>query len=47
MAAAHFSGSRLSIRKNFVRDMISNEFNIPVLTLNAECIKNVGTFASI
>ena len=47
IAAAHFSGSTLIIRKNFVRDLISNEYNIPVLTLNAECLHILGTFATI
>lgn len=47
IAAGHFSGSRLIILKNFVRDIITNKHNIPALTLNAECMKNVGNFASI
>ncbi|MGB1041300.1 MAG: hypothetical protein ACPGVD_10535, partial [Flavobacteriales bacterium] len=47
IAAAHFSGSPLIIRKNFVRDLISNEFKIPVLTLNAECLHILGNFATI
>ncbi len=47
IAAGYFNGSRLILRKNFVRDMICNQYSIPVLTLNAECLKNVGNFASI
>jgi len=47
IAAGYFNGSRLIIRKNFVRDMISNKLKIPVLTLNAESLKNIGNFGSI
>ena len=47
IAAAYFSGSRLIIRKNFVRDMITNSFEIPVLTINAESLKKIGNYSSI
>ena len=45
IAAAHFSGSILSIRKNFVRDMINNEYNIPVLTVKTEA-NSTATFTT-
>ncbi|MCH2234200.1 MAG: universal stress protein [Crocinitomicaceae bacterium] len=42
IAAAHFSGSILSIRKNFVRDMINNKYGIPVLTVKTEANSNAS-----
>lgn len=43
IAAAHFSGSILSIRKNFVRDMINNKYGIPVLTVKTEANTTTGS----
>ena len=41
IAAAYFNGSKLSIFKNFVQDLITNEKSIPVLTANAETLSRM------
>lgn len=41
IASAYFNGSKVSIFKNFVQELITNDLKIPVLTANAETMSKV------